>query len=78
MVKLLAAKINKHLSENHDTTLARDLKVPIEVVDAIAYIRIEDLSDLDQAKESDRFIVTVETFDQEVLTRNSKRIGQLF
>ena len=76
--KLLAVKINKHLSENHDSTLATDLKVPIEVVEDIAHVGIEDLSDLDQAKESDRFIVTVETFDQKFLPEIQRGLVSYF
>jgi len=76
--KLLAAKINKHLGESHDAALAKDLNIPLEVVEDIAHVKIEDVSELDQAKESDRFIITVETFDQKDLPEIQKGFVHYF
>ena len=76
--KILVNKINRYRGEGNDAAIARDLNIPPEDVKSIGYINVEDLSDADASKESDRFIVTAETYDQDILVKLQKGLVYFF
>jgi hypothetical protein len=70
--KVLFDKLNRRMGESDTEAVARDLKISKETLRSIKKIQIEDLAEEDVAKESDRFIVTVETYNQNSLPEIQK------
>jgi uncharacterized protein involved in exopolysaccharide biosynthesis len=65
--KILIDKLNRYLGEGNREFVARDLKVSENTVKGVSQMKIEELSQVDESKENDRFIISVETYDQSIL-----------
>jgi hypothetical protein len=75
---ILINNVNRHLAEGNGATVARDLNISPEDVKSISYLKVEDLTEPDPTKESDRFIVTAETYNQDVLNNLQKGLIYYF
>jgi hypothetical protein len=64
---ILIDKLNKHLSENNVQSLTEDLKISPETVAAVRHLKIEPITEADESKETDRFIIIAETYNQDKL-----------
>lgn len=76
--RILADKINRYRSEGNVNALVRDLNMSPDDVKAIGQIKIEDLNEADVSKETDRFIVIAETYDQRILNDLQKGLVNYF
>ena len=67
--KVLFDKANIHLRENDVQVLAKDFHISPEHLSKIASLKIENISeaDGDELKESERYLITAEVYDQSVL-----------
>lgn len=63
--KILFDKLNRRLGEEDTESLSRDLKASKETIRSIKQIKIEDIMEGGDVTESDRFIVTAETYDSQ-------------
>jgi hypothetical protein len=75
---ILINNVNRHLAEGNSSTVARGLNISPEDVKSISYLKVEDLTEPDATKESDRFILTAETYNQDVLTNLQKGLIYYF
>ena len=65
--KILVDKVNKHLNENNVDVITKDLKISPETVASVRYLKIEPITEADESKEADRFIIIAETYRQDRL-----------
>lgn len=70
--KILFDKLNKRLGEGHIEAVSHDLKISEKALLSVKRIQIEDIVKDPVEKESDRFIITVETYDQALLPELQK------
>jgi uncharacterized protein YneF (UPF0154 family) len=76
--RILVDKINRHLSENNVTAVTQNLRISPETFKGISRIKIEDLTPTEETKESDRFFVTADTYNQNILPDLQKGIIYYF
>jgi hypothetical protein len=67
-------RLERYLRENNRDAIARDLRLSAEVVGEINDLRIQGLSEVDDGKDDERFIVSAETYSQEVLPELQKAL----
>ena len=65
--KILIDKVNKHLGEDNVDIIAKDLKISPETVASLRHLSIEPVTEADEPKEADRFIIIAETYNQDRL-----------
>ena len=65
--KILIDKVNKHLGEDNVNIIAKDLKISPETVASLRHLSIEPVTEADEPKEADRFIIIAETYNQDRL-----------
>lgn len=65
--KILIDNINKLLREGNIQAVSQDLKLPKETVKDITKIKTEDIPSVDESKENERFIILVETYNENIL-----------
>ena len=65
--KILIDKVNKHLGEDNVNIIAKDLKISPETVASLRLLSIEPVTEADEPKEADRFIIIAETYNQDRL-----------
>jgi uncharacterized protein involved in exopolysaccharide biosynthesis len=70
--KILIDNLNQHRRESDLRTAADKLKISEDVIKEVAHIKIENLIEADGQKESDRYIITVEVFDEGILSELQK------
>lgn len=69
--KVLFDNVNTHLRENDYEVLARDFHVDAAIVKQISAMKIENLTEQEsgELKESDRYLITVNVYDQSILPK---------
>ena len=65
--KNIVDRLNRHRRENNLRAIMSLLNISETAVKEIGFIKIEGITDDDESKESDRFMVTVEVFNQDIL-----------
>jgi hypothetical protein len=65
--KILIDNLNKHRRLNDIKTIADQLNVSQDIAKDIAFINIENFIEADELKESDRYVITVEVYNEEIL-----------
>lgn len=63
---VLFENANKHLSEGDLTLLSKEFNIPEEAFKSLASVKIKNLSETNESKERDRFLITADVFDQSV------------
>ncbi len=65
--KNLIDRLNRHKRESNTKAISNLLGVSDSTVKALSFIGVDNVSENDGEKESDRFIITAEVFNQDVL-----------
>jgi hypothetical protein len=65
--KNLIDRLNRHKRESNTKAISSLLGVSDSTVKALSFISVENVSESDGEKESDRFIITVDVFNQDIL-----------
>jgi hypothetical protein len=71
-------RISTYLGEGNREAIAKDLKLSPEIVEELSDFSIESLTESEDPKEADRFILTAETYSQEVLPDLQKALVAYF
>jgi hypothetical protein len=65
--KLLFENVNKHLGQANYAVLSKQFNLPEEVLRQVGSLNTKTLSETNDNKERDRFLITAEVFDQNIL-----------
>jgi len=65
--KILIDKVNKYLGENNVDIITKDLKISRETLATVRLLKIELVTEADETKETDRYIIIAETYSQDRL-----------
>jgi len=65
--KILIDKVNKYLGENNVDIITKDLKISRETLATVRLLKIEPVTEADETKETDRYIIIAETYSQDRL-----------
>src|SRR5688500_3170731 len=64
---ILVNNLNRHLSESNGNVAKANLGVSDSVIKQIRVINITSISETSDAKDNDRFIITAEVYDEDIL-----------
>ena len=65
--KVIFENVNKYLGENSYGMLSKQFSIPEEVLRNVGSLRIKNLSQTNENKERDRFMITADVFDTNIL-----------